>query len=86
MLKFEGLVNQCLYCKKPMAVRQICRHITDDLKEIEFLDAHKMCKKYALTISFLENENKFLMDRITKNKKDILSLEYKLFLKTNVDK
>jgi len=86
MIKFQGSENKCLYCKKPMAVRQICRHITEDLHEVEFLDSHKMCKRYALTISFLENENKHLMDRITKNNKTITDLQYKLFLKTNADK
>ena len=86
MLKFDGLKNQCIYCKKPMAVRQICRHITPELQEIEFLDSHKMCRKYALTIAFLQTENNHLNEKIKKNDKSIVDMQYKMFLKSHEDK
>jgi len=82
MLKFENYENKCIYCKRKLHVKSIVRNVTTDLQEIEFIDSHKICRRNALTIAFLEGENRHLMDRIKKNDKSIVDIQYKMFLKS----
>jgi len=59
MLKFYNLDKTCIYCKKKLPpVKAICKRVEgyDDLFELEFLNCHKMCKKYEIEQAFLKNE------------------------------
>ena len=72
----------CKYCKKQLPVKYISKEIDDDLKEILFMNSHKVCARRAFEIAVLENEIKELKKHLIKLEKRHLSLKTKEVLKT----
>jgi hypothetical protein len=59
MLKFANLDHSCIFCHKKLPpVKAICKKVDDyeDLFELEFINSHKICKRYEIEQSFLKNE------------------------------
>ena len=72
----------CLYCKKPLPVKYISKEIDDDLKEILFLDSHKVCARRAFEIAVLENEIKLQEKNLVKLRRRYATLKTKEIIKT----
>ena len=77
------LGTTCIHCKKPLSnsVKYISKSVDDEdlqgLKEIVFLDSHKVCAKKAFTLALLNNEIKELKKQLLKLEKQHLRLTSK---------
>lgn len=74
--------NSCLYCKKPLPVKFISREVEEDLKEILFLDSHKVCARRAFEITVLKNEIREQEKNLKKLNKRLATLTTKEVIKT----
>ena len=72
----------CLHCKKPLPVKYISKEIDDELKEILFLDSHKVCARRAFEIAVLENEIKLQEKNLVKLRRRYATLKTKEIIKT----
>ena len=77
------LRKTCIHCKKPLSnsVKYISKAVDDEdlqgLKEVVFLDSHKVCAKKAFEKALLENEIKELKKNLLKLEKQHLRLTSK---------
>lgn len=78
-----SLRKTCIHCKKPLSnsVKYISKAVDDEdlqgLKEVVFLDSHRVCAKKAFNIALLENEIKELKKQLLKLEKQHLRLKTK---------
>ena len=60
MINFKNVGNCCIFCKKKLPVKSICHELYDGLFEIEWVNAHKICRRYEMEKAFIRNEIELL--------------------------